>query len=291
MLEDFSDEEVNISLNRELLKVKNQKAALVKVKQLEKHISHLKTLTLQGMDAIVDTMIAVDEGSKKMAFSHFDQQDTNILGAQSAEIVQQINEIAASAQRCETKLYNSDDIDSNSDGNRSAGDEINMIVNYQKMHEELRAEYGEHELLPKVEEPATPLSRAKLHHPEQDNWSASSEKDDDEGEGGVLQVSDHEGPEDTQTKQDLKFNRMMRNAQNSRAKAPSEKSVISRKRAQQKPSGIGKFGQKDFDVTSEEAAQEDFFIEGKELTSSKNMKIEAVRTLKSAPGSGQGGLA
>ena len=46
MLEDFSDEEVNISLNRELLKVKNQKAALVKVKQLEKHIGHLKALTL-----------------------------------------------------------------------------------------------------------------------------------------------------------------------------------------------------------------------------------------------------
>jgi hypothetical protein len=40
------------------------------------------------MDAIVDTMIAVDESSKKMAYSHFDQQDTNILAAQSAEIIQ-----------------------------------------------------------------------------------------------------------------------------------------------------------------------------------------------------------
>ena len=149
------------------------------------------------MDAIVDTMIAVDEGSKKMAFSHFDQQDTNILAAQSAEIVQQINEIAVSAQSCETKLYNSDDIKSDSDGNRSAEDEINMIVSYQKMHEELRAEFGEHELLPKESVPATPVSRAKLHHPEQDNWSASSEKDEDEGEGGVLQVSDHGEPDDT----------------------------------------------------------------------------------------------
>lgn len=71
--DNYSDEEVTITLNRQLLKDRKDKQALVKVKILQKHIADLKNLTLQGMDAIVDTMIAVDESSKKMAYSHFDQ--------------------------------------------------------------------------------------------------------------------------------------------------------------------------------------------------------------------------
>ena len=85
--DNYSDEEVTITLNRQLLKDKKNKQALVKVKVLQKHIADLKNLTLNGMDAIVDTMIAVDESSKKMAYSHFDKQDTNILAAQSSDII------------------------------------------------------------------------------------------------------------------------------------------------------------------------------------------------------------
>ena len=71
--ENYSDEEVTITLNRQLLKEKKDKQALVKVRILQKHIADLKNLTMQGMDAIVDTMKQVDESSKKMAYSHFDQ--------------------------------------------------------------------------------------------------------------------------------------------------------------------------------------------------------------------------
>jgi hypothetical protein len=85
--DNYSDEEVTITLNRQLLKDKKNKQALVKVKVLQKHIADLKNLTLNGMDAIVDTMIAVDESSKKMAYSHFDKQDTNILAAKSSDII------------------------------------------------------------------------------------------------------------------------------------------------------------------------------------------------------------
>ena len=43
------------------------------------------------MDAIADTLAAVDDRSKKMAYTHFDQEETNILAAESAGIIKKIN--------------------------------------------------------------------------------------------------------------------------------------------------------------------------------------------------------
>ena len=77
------------------------------------------------MDAIVDTMIAVDESSKKIAFSHFDQQDTNILAAQSAEIMDEIAQITQDTREPGASWYDEDAIKSDSSGNQSEADEMN----------------------------------------------------------------------------------------------------------------------------------------------------------------------
>ena len=132
----YSDEEVTITLNRQLLKDRKDKQALIKVKILQRHVTELKALTLQSMGAIVDTMVAVDESSKKMAYSHFDQQETNIIASQSADLIRELNRIVADASVLPTKLYDSDEISSDASGNNSENDEINQIVEMQKKHKQ-----------------------------------------------------------------------------------------------------------------------------------------------------------
>ena len=40
---------------------------------MTKQLASLKDLTIQGMDAIIQTIFAVDESAKKLAFCHFTQ--------------------------------------------------------------------------------------------------------------------------------------------------------------------------------------------------------------------------
>lgn len=77
--QNFDEDEVTFALNRQLLKDRKSKAALLKAKKLEKQLSELKKISLNGMQAIVETIHAIDDNSKKIFFQPFDQKEVNIL--------------------------------------------------------------------------------------------------------------------------------------------------------------------------------------------------------------------
>lgn len=75
----FDDDELTYALNRQMLKERKDTAALRKAKKLEQQFKDLRRISLDGMQAIVETITAIDENSKKIVFKHFDQQDVNVL--------------------------------------------------------------------------------------------------------------------------------------------------------------------------------------------------------------------
>lgn len=68
----FSDDEVTVALNRQMIREKKDKSALMKARKLQEQLSDLKRFTIMGMQAIVETLESIDENSKKILFKHFD---------------------------------------------------------------------------------------------------------------------------------------------------------------------------------------------------------------------------
>lgn len=79
----FSDDEVTFVLNRQLLKDRKDKQALIRVHRLEKQLKALKKLTVDGMQAVVDTIDKIDENSKKIVYRHFGQEESQQLHEQA----------------------------------------------------------------------------------------------------------------------------------------------------------------------------------------------------------------
>ena len=123
----FSEDEVTFVLNRQLLKDRKDKQALLRVHRLEKQLKALKALTVDGMYAVVDTIEKIDENSKKIVFRHFGQQESHELNLKANEILDEMSKIADETTKDFEATYNSDNLQSDSSGNRSDNDEMNQI--------------------------------------------------------------------------------------------------------------------------------------------------------------------
>ena len=86
------------------------------------------------MQAIVETLESVDENSKKILFKHFDQNSVNILGIRAPIILENLQKLAEEAKDKKLRPIDSDDLESDSSGNISETDEMNQIVEIQKLH-------------------------------------------------------------------------------------------------------------------------------------------------------------
>ena len=91
VLDNFSADETTFSLNRQNIKEKKDRKALIKAKQLKNQLEDLKRFSVDGMKAIIETINAIDEGSKKILFKHFDQSSVNTLSKQAPIILQNIS--------------------------------------------------------------------------------------------------------------------------------------------------------------------------------------------------------
>lgn len=69
----FSDDEITVALNRQIIRERKDKAALMKARKLQEQLIELKKFAIDGMQAIVETITSIDENSKKILFKHFDQ--------------------------------------------------------------------------------------------------------------------------------------------------------------------------------------------------------------------------
>ena len=88
---------------------------------------------MEGMQAIVETLESIDENSQKIYVKHFDQAQVNILGLKAPDILTSLEKLATDAQDKSLKPIDSDDIKSDSSGNQSDNDEMNQIVEIQKL--------------------------------------------------------------------------------------------------------------------------------------------------------------
>ena len=85
------------------------------------------------MRTIVETIKSIDENSKKIVFKHFDQQNVNILAKEAPDLIKKITKIGKDAMKMDKyQGFNSDDLESDSSGNQSDNDEINMIQKFKK---------------------------------------------------------------------------------------------------------------------------------------------------------------
>ena len=85
------------------------------------------------MQAIVETIESIDENSKKILFKHFDQAQINLLGKKAPGILDNLQRIAQEAKTKKLGPIDSDDLESDSSGNQSDNDEMNQIVEIQKL--------------------------------------------------------------------------------------------------------------------------------------------------------------
>lgn len=83
----FSEDEVTVALNRQMIRDKKDKSALMKAKKLQDQLKDLKKFAIEGMTAIVETIESIDENSKKILFKHFDQATINLLGKKAPNIM------------------------------------------------------------------------------------------------------------------------------------------------------------------------------------------------------------
>ena len=83
---------------------------------------------MKGMRAIVDTIDSIDENSKKIVFKHFQLSQVNHLQREIQQILVNIQKIAEETSKpANVNEINSDDLESDSSGNRSDNDEVNQI--------------------------------------------------------------------------------------------------------------------------------------------------------------------
>ena len=85
------------------------------------------------MQAIVETINAIDENSKKIVFKHFDQKDVNVLQKEAPGLVEQLKKVKAEAEDDMFLEVDTEAIESDSSGNQSENDKINQIQHIQRL--------------------------------------------------------------------------------------------------------------------------------------------------------------
>lgn len=76
---------------------------------------------------MVDTIDKIDENSKKIVYRHFGQEESQQLNEQAKAIMSEMQKIADETNMEMEETYNSDDLSSDSSGNKSDNDEMNQI--------------------------------------------------------------------------------------------------------------------------------------------------------------------
>lgn len=77
----------------------------------------MKQFQIDGMKALVDTINSIDENSKKILFKHFDHNNVNIMKQRLPDLLNR--------QAFDCLNLDTDEMESDSSGNNSDGDEIN----------------------------------------------------------------------------------------------------------------------------------------------------------------------
>ena len=112
--------------------------ALQHVRKMEEQISEMKSITMRGMLALINTIHAIDDQSKKMVYKQFVNSNVNILAKEAHNLTLSLINIAESYLKQATKLktnqleiqYDSDLIESDSSGNYSESDQINKCFKF-----------------------------------------------------------------------------------------------------------------------------------------------------------------
>ena len=89
------------------------------------------------MRVLINTMKSIDENSKRIVFKHFDQSTVNSLAKEAPGLINRINSVGVHMRKQEKTLtgdyeFNSDNIPSDSSGNHSENDELNILRKFQK---------------------------------------------------------------------------------------------------------------------------------------------------------------
>jgi len=71
MEDNFSDDEITATLNRRLLKERTQLLCLQQVRRMENQFRDIIGETSKGMKAVIDTIHAIDDQSKKILYKEF----------------------------------------------------------------------------------------------------------------------------------------------------------------------------------------------------------------------------
>lgn len=79
MDDNFSDDEITATLNRRLIKERIQLLCLQQVRRMERQFRDLVCETGKGMQAVVETIQAIDDQSKKILYKEFKDKNVNIL--------------------------------------------------------------------------------------------------------------------------------------------------------------------------------------------------------------------
>lgn len=130
MEENFSDDEITATLNRRLLKERVQLLCLQQVRRMERQFRDMVGETSRGMQAVIETIHAIDDQSKKILYKEFKEKNVNILARHVPEITQNIQEIVDEQEHLNMKVLqrvNSGNLSSDSSGNDSENDQINKI--------------------------------------------------------------------------------------------------------------------------------------------------------------------
>ena len=133
MMENFSDDEITIESAHKRVKENKDKAALKKVRKLEVNLADLKSFSVEVMKVMMDTLTSINKNSKKIVFKNFNQSNVNILAKQAPSLMEKIAKIRLEAGKKEKyDRFNSDDAESDSSGNYSDNDEVNMIQKFKR---------------------------------------------------------------------------------------------------------------------------------------------------------------
>ena len=73
LMDIFDADEVTISLDREMLKQRENKFTLRKVKKMEQQLLALQKTTINGMVAVMDTINSIEDRSKRIVFRPMDE--------------------------------------------------------------------------------------------------------------------------------------------------------------------------------------------------------------------------
>jgi len=125
MEDNFSEDEVPVSVAIKSLKDKKDKQALKKLANLEKQIGNLKNFTVDSMQLILKTLRSIDENSKKIVYKHFDHKHVNHLERQMDSL--QAKHMRIVYPPADNTSKRSESLDSVSSGNTSINDEVNNI--------------------------------------------------------------------------------------------------------------------------------------------------------------------